>query len=290
MSGCSGRSCSSPPSPGAPYTADDLEFARGLGRLASLAVENARSYQSARRATRARDDVLGIVAHDLRSPLNSIILSAQALQRWKGNAAADTPRAADALGTIVSSVRRMNRLIDDLLDVARMDAGQLSIRPSPQPTETLLREVIEAARPQAEEVHLVLELPEVLPPVLADRDRLLQVFSNLLGNALKFTPPGGEVKVSARVEGGTICFQVHDTGPGIAPEALMHIFERFWQADRRDRRGSGLGLSIAKGLVDAHGGRIWVESEPGHGSTFLFTMPVAAAPPKGHGPVAPSDS
>ncbi|WP_375766833.1 PAS domain-containing sensor histidine kinase [Archangium gephyra] len=280
------------------YTPGDLEFAQGLGRLASLAVENARLYQTARHATQARDEVLGIVAHDLRSPLNSIVLSIQALQQRRrargGEAGEGAARGGDTevLERIVSSARRMNRLIDDLLDVARMEAGRLSISPGPQPTEALLHAALDTARPQAQagDIHLGLEVPGALPPVLADWDRLLQVFSNLLGNALKFTPPGGRVRVGARVEDGHLCFFVRDTGPGIAPEALSRIFERFWQGDRKDRRGAGLGLSIARGLIEAHGGKMRVESEPGQGSTFFFTIPVAFPAPGGHESATPPDS
>ena len=248
------------------YDGRDVEFVRGLGRLASLAMENARLYQAARRATQARDEVLSIVAHDLRSPLNAIVVGAQLLQRQG---------SSRKLETILSSSRRMNRLIEDLLDVARMEAGTLSLSLTPQPTESLLREAVEAAHPLAGEVHLLLEEPAALPPVLADRDRLLQVFSNLLGNALKFTPRGGQVRVGARAQGEHVYFYVRDTGPGLKEEALAHIFDRFWQLDSKDRRGAGLGLSIVKGLVEAHGGRLRVESEPGHGSTFSFTVPVA---------------
>jgi PAS domain S-box-containing protein len=258
------------------YDGADVEFARGLARLAGLAVENARLYQAARRATQARDEVLGIVAHDLRSPLNSIVVGVQTLQRQGASRAeAASEQNQEKLEKILSSARRMNRLIEDLLDVARMEAGKLSLSPAPQHTESLLREAVEAAQPLAGEVQLLLEEPGVLPPVLADRDRLLQVFSNLLGNALKFTPRGGQVRVGARAEGEQVCFYVRDTGPGLTPEALAHIFDRFWQLDRKDRRGAGLGLSIVKGLVEAHGGCLRVESEPGHGSTFFFTVPVA---------------
>jgi signal transduction histidine kinase len=261
---------------GRTYEAEDLEFARGLGRLASLAVENARLYQAARRATWARDQVLGIVAHDLRSPLGAIVYGAESLQRQsRSRNDAASEQGVETLAKIRSSARRMSRLIDDLLDVARMEAGQLSLQPGPQSAESLLREAVEVARPQAGEVQLLLDEPGTLPPVLADRDRLLQVLSNLLGNALKFTPPGGQVRAGARAEGEQVRFYVSDTGLGIAPEALEHIFDRFWQLDRKDRRGAGLGLSIAKGLVEAHGGRIQVETELGRGSTFSFTVPVA---------------
>jgi PAS domain S-box-containing protein len=259
---------------GRTYWPEDMEFVRGLARLASLAVQNARSYQAARQATQARDEVLGIVAHDLRNPLNTIALSTQMLLRQRGAGESDTG-SADPLRSIASSARRMSRLIEDLLDVARMEGGKLSVNPGPQPTGALLQEALEAVRPLATEVQLSAEVSEALPPVLADRDRLLQVFSNLLGNALKFTPPGGCITVSARVEGSRVCFSVRDTGPGLPPGALEHLFDRFWQAQRGDRRGAGLGLSIARGIIEAHGGHIWAESEPGRGSTFFFTVPIA---------------
>ncbi|HYO56787.1 ATP-binding protein [Archangium sp.] len=262
--------------PGRSYGPADLELAKGLTRLASLAVENARLYQSAQRATKARDEVLGIVAHDLRSPLNTIALWLQVLERQIQKHGADLQaRSQEALGAMSSASRRMSRLIQDLLDVTRLEAGQLSLNTSPQTPASLLREAVDSAGPQATRLQLHLETPEMLPPVLADRDRLLQVFSNLLGNALKFTPAGGEVWVGARVEGELVRFHVRDTGPGIPPESLAHIFDRFWQANRTDRRGAGLGLSIAKGIVEAHGGKLQAESEPGRGSTFSFTVPQA---------------
>ncbi len=266
ISTCTGRS----------YGPADLAFAQGLTRLASLAMENARLYQSAQRATKARDEVLGIVAHDLRGPLNSIALWHQVLERQIQKHGMDLQtRSQEPLRAISSACRRMNRLIQDLLDVARVEAGQLSLNTSPQTPASLLREAIDSAGPQATGIQLHLEAPEMAPSVLADRDRILQVFSNLLGNALKFTPAGGQIWVGARVEGEQVRFHVRDTGPGIPAESLANIFDRFWQANRADRRGAGLGLSIAKGIVEAHGGKLRVESEPGRGSTFSFTVPQA---------------
>ena len=259
--------------PGHTFDSGDLGVAQSLARIACLAMENARLYRSAQRATRARDEVLGIVAHDLRSPLNIISLNIQLLERKVAEGA--VPGEA-MLRAISLAVQRMDRLIQDLLDVARLEGGTLAVSPSPRSGTSLLEEAFESARPLAEEVRLSLHKSEALPAVWADRERVLQVFSNLLGNALKFTPPGGEVSLGARVEGTAVCFFVHDTGPGIPREALEHLFERLWLAHRGDRRGAGLGLYIAKGLVEAHGGRIWVESEPGRGSTFFFTLPIAS--------------
>jgi PAS domain S-box-containing protein len=262
-------------SAGRTYGPANLEFARGLARLASLAMENARLYQSAQRATSVRDEVLGIVAHDLRSPLSSIAMWLQVVERLVQRQGGGELKAKskEPLEMISSACQRMNRLIQDLLDVARMEAGRLTLSPSWQTPASLLREAVDSAHAQATQLQLHLESPEALPPVLADRDRLLQVFSNLLGNALKFTPPGGEIWVGARLEGEQVRFHVRDSGPGIPPESLAHIFDRFWQANRTDRRGAGLGLSIVKGIVEAHGGKLQVESEPGRGSTFSFTVP-----------------
>ena len=221
------------------------------------------------------DRVLGVVAHDLRSPLQSILLTLTSLDRLTPVPGPSLARQGKTLSLLAASAHRMSRMIEDLLDVARVEAGQLSIRVSPQAIEPLLHEALELARPQAGDIRLVCETSGRLPAVLADRDRLLQVFSNLLGNALKFTPPGGEVRVGARLEDGQLICFVKDSGPGIEPEAQRHLFERFWQAQPGDRRGAGLGLSIVKGIVEAHGGTVRVESARGEGSAFFFSVPLA---------------
>ncbi|WP_198316259.1 GAF domain-containing sensor histidine kinase [Cystobacter fuscus] len=263
------------------YEEADLRLGEELARRAALAIQSARLYRTAREATQARDDVLAVVAHDLRNPLNAISISAQTLLRQR--TIANDPQLQAPLRIIRSSVERMNRLIQDLLNVSRMEAGKLAVETYPEPAESLLQEALEEARPLASRLQLSTDIAEVLPAVRVDRERILQVFSNLLGNALKFTPPGGRVTLGARAEGAVVRFWVSDTGPGIPPEAREHLFDRFWQMRHGDRRGAGLGLSIAKGLVEAHGGRIWVESEPGHGSTFSFVVPVAhEAPPLTH--------
>jgi signal transduction histidine kinase len=174
---------------------------------------------------------------------------------------------------------RMNRLIQDLLDVKRMESGHLSIDTCPLPAATLLAEAADALRPLAVAAALELRLEPSphLPRVSADRHRMHQVLSNLIGNAIKFTPRGGTITLRADVVAGELRVAVADSGPGIPAEQLPHIFGQFWQGARTDRRGIGLGLAIAKGIVEAHRGRIWVESTLGSGSTFYFTLPLIAA-------------
>jgi len=261
--------------PSKPYRRGDLALAEELAERASLALENARLYAEARRATRVRDEMLAIVSHDLRNPLHTIELSAGLLE-------AITPQEAETvrkqLEIVKRSVQRADRLIDDLLDVARLEAGTFSLECGPVASIEVAREALELHRGQAEEEgeRLIAALPERLPDVWADRDRLLQVFSNLLGNAIKFTPAGGRIELGAEAGDQDVRFWVRDTGPGIAPDELPHVFDPFWQAKRR-RGGAGLGLAIARGIVDAHGGRIHVESEPGVGTTVWFTIPTAEA-------------
>jgi signal transduction histidine kinase len=171
----------------------------------------------------------------------------------------------------------MDRLIRDLLDVANIQAGSLRLDLRPLPPGTLAAIAVDQATPQAaaQRVRLGLAVEPALPAVLADRDRIVQVLSNLLGNALKFTPEGGDIEVRVWADGPWVCFSVRDSGPGIAPEHLPRVFDRFWQLNRADRRGAGLGLTISKDLVERHGGTIGVESKLGHGSTFRFTLPIA---------------
>lgn len=260
------------------YTPRDLQISVQLGRLAGLALENARLYQSARQALDARDEVMGIVAHDLRNPLSTILMVTR-LMKKKAGASGGMGLAGDFdkwLSCISLSAHRMKRLTEDLLDVSRLQAGQsLSMNVGVHSAEGLLREAFELLLPLAGEVQLRLEDMEPLPPIRGDRDRLLQVFSNLVGNALKFTPPGNRVGLGGRRVGEQVEFRVADTGPGLSEETREHLFERFWQANPNDRRGIGLGLFIVKSIIDAHGGHIHVESRPGQGTTFFFSVPIA---------------
>jgi signal transduction histidine kinase len=217
--------------------------------------------------------VLNIVAHDLRNPLGTVVMQAGILRR-RGAEIGERSRKAGEV--IQRSAMRMNHLIQDLLDVARMEGGRLSIEPGRVATRQAVVDAVSAqeALAASASLHLQADVPAELPALWADRDRLLQVFENLIGNAIKFTDAGGRVVVGATARDGDVLFSVADSGPGIGPEDLPHVFERLWQG-KTASGGAGLGLPIVKGIVEAHGGRVWVESAPGSGSTFFFTMPTA---------------
>lgn len=223
--------------------------------------------QKAEAATRARDDVLAMVSHDLKNPVGTIFTSSSLLLDMELS-----PEVQRRQFEIIRrTAQRMDRLIQDLLDVSRMEAGRFSVEPQPEDARSLLLEardmLVNVAAAQS--IELVTEGPEQGVRVHADRNRILQVFSNLIGNALKFTPPGGQVTVRGELDDAFFRIVVRDTGRGIDPTDLPRIFERFWHGQVGG--GSGLGLAIAKGIVEAHEGRIWVESGPG-GTSFTFTL------------------
>ncbi|HEX2190994.1 MAG TPA: ATP-binding protein, partial [Longimicrobiaceae bacterium] len=262
------------------YGREDLVFAHDMARRVALELDNVRLFRQAETAARRRDEVLAVVSHDLRNPLSVISFSSEVLLRaW----ADETERVGERkqLEGIHLSTQRMRRLIDDLLDVARVDAGELSVDPAPVQVGRLLLDALELHAPLAEEKAILtrVRIAADAPPVRADADRVLQVLSNLLGNAIRFTPRGGGITVGADVEEDVVRFSVSDTGPGIPEEHLPHVFDRFWRAQRSRRQGAGLGLAIARGIVEAHGGRIWAESTPGEGSVFRFTLPRADVAP-----------
>jgi signal transduction histidine kinase len=256
----------------------DVVRARTLGDLASLALRRVRlmeqereAKEKAEAAVRVRDETLGIVSHDLRNPLTKIALSAELLPE----AEADDQR--ELITTIRSAARQMQRLIQDLLDVARMESGTMSVAPSTMNVESLVREVCATNETIAEQKQqrIVCQLPPSLPQVCADRDRLVQVFGNLIGNAMKFTPERGAITIEAReVNNGFVQFVVRDTGPGIPESDLKHVFTPYWQAKKTAHMGAGLGLAIVRGIVEAHGGRVWAENAPNGGAVFRFTIPV----------------
>jgi PAS domain S-box-containing protein len=258
---------------GAP-TERDVRMADELGRRVALALDNAHLYEIANEAIEARDQMLGIVAHDLRSPLGVILLHAERSGPPKGQIERRSTKHVDS---IRKAATRMDRLIQNLLDVKRVEAGHLEVERRLLGPGELVAEAMEASRSAAGEagIDLDLEIAGGLPDLLGDRDRLLQVLDNLIGNALKFTDPGGRILVSVSATDHEVMFQVADTGHGIAPDDIPRLFEPFWQAHKTDRRGAGLGLPIVKGIVEAHGGRVSVESRLGAGTTFTFTIPTA---------------
>jgi PAS domain S-box-containing protein len=252
----------------------DLSLAADLARRAAVVVEHARLFHEAQQATRARDDVLAVVAHDLRNPLNTVTMAVSLMLETTPPERVQERRQAEI---VRRAADRMNRMIQDLLDVKRMESGRLSIDARPEHPGVLINDTVDMLRPLAlgSTIRMETNVEDNLPLVIADAARVQQVLSNLVGNAVKFTPRAGTITVCAERIDGEVRFSVIDTGPGIPAEQLPHIFGRFWQAKTSDRRGIGLGLAIAKGIVEAHNGRIWVESSVGLGSTFYFTLPTA---------------
>jgi signal transduction histidine kinase len=225
-------------------------------------------------ALATRDDFLGIVSHDLRNMLN-VVASSAALIAQEVSHANPVETVGRDVQRIQRSVARMNRLIGDLVDVASIEAGRLAVTLEVRDVGQVVTEAVESFRAQAAASGISL-VEEVASPALAaafDHERILQVLVNLLGNALKFTPADGEVIVRVACIEDEIRFAVSDNGVGIPTDSLETVFERFRQVNANDRRGVGLGLYIAKCIVQGHGGRIWAESKPGEGSTFCFTLP-----------------
>jgi signal transduction histidine kinase len=258
-----------------PYDEGDLQLASELGRRAGLALDHARMYDAARRAARARDEALGVAAHDLRSPLNSIVMATTLIQQRLPEDG--DPVVRKALDGILRESDRMNRLIQDLLDVAHLEAGTLSIIHGAADPRALGREAVIRIEPiaKAKGVDVECVVSRGLPRVDADAERVLQVFSNLLDNAVRHTPRRGRVTISASAGTDNVTFCVADTGEGIEPERLRRLFDRFAPHRSTDRRGTGFGLPIVAAIVHAHGGRVWAESTPAQGSRFLFTLPIA---------------
>lgn len=253
-----------------------LERHRLAEKQRKMAAENERLYKKAQRALEMRDEMHRVVVHDLKNPLNTMGLALQLMERHVENdAPADT--FSRQLETQRLCISQMKGLIQDLLDAARIEDGRLQLSRTSISPRQLVESALEQHRIQAGDhgIELSADVADGLCPVDADARRIDQVFANLISNAFKFTPEGGAVELGARCHEDEIRFSVRDTGYGIDEERLPRLFERFWQADDQADRGAGLGLAICKGIVDAHGGRIWAESVSGEGSTFSFTLPVA---------------
>jgi signal transduction histidine kinase len=219
-----------------------------------------------------RGDVLAMVSHDLRSPLAIITLNAQTIAEL-----VTSHEALEAVHEVRHAAARMERMLTDLLDVARIDSGTLRVVKGSYDIGLFLVEVRRSYRPLFEDrgIAFAVHMPPETFFASFDHDRIVQVLSNLLGNALKFTPVGGAVTMNVEHRADGIEFVLHNSGPGIRSADKPNLFRRFWQIDARERRGLCLGLHICEKIVVAHGGRIWAESEPGEGATFRFTLPAA---------------
>jgi signal transduction histidine kinase/FixJ family two-component response regulator len=236
-----------------------------LAQTVRVALDSVRLLEATQRAVESRDAVMAVVSHDLRAPLSSFGLGLQLLQ----DSVMDE-ESKSVLARMEHSAKHMKRLIEDLLDVSHIENRSFSVTPQPEAVESLFREIKALMAPIAEASRISFVVtPPPAAKVLAERIRVVQVLSNLLGNALKFTPADGTVQLSAEAQGDEVHFSIRDSGPGIERAHLERVFERYW---RKDRRGLGLGLFIAKAIVTAHGGRIWADSRPQAGSTFTFAL------------------
>jgi signal transduction histidine kinase len=260
------------------YSRTDLALLQDLARRAVSAFENAELYATALQAIRSRDDLLSIVAHDLKAPL--------AVIKGFTNMFLQTERSGERIScdaghleAIERSATQMNRLIDDLLSTASIEASRVLIQRQWCEVAPLIIEKLELMQPLAmrKEIQLKSQIPADILPVFVDPERITQVIANLIGNAIKFSQAAGTIIVRAEQLENDVQFSVQDFGPGIPEDQLPHIFDRFWQVPGTGRKGTGLGLFIVKGIVEAHAGKVWVESKVGVGSTFFFTLPVNLA-------------
>lgn len=257
---------------GRKYGPMDLLIAEDIARRIALALENTRLHEEAQQAVRARDYILAVVSHDLRNPLGTIGMTLHMIQ---DEGVVRRSSKLEWLDLIQRSAAEMSRMVDDLLDISSIESGGFSVAQAEHGVATLIRDACAFLHPLTiqKAIHLECDAGEDGVLVSVDGNQTLRVISNLVGNAIKFTPAHGSIRLYAVPSEGEVCFSVSDTGPGIPAEKIPHVFDRYWQAGKGDRRGAGLGLGIAKGIVEAHGGRIWVESELGKGTTVSFTMP-----------------
>jgi signal transduction histidine kinase len=254
------------------HVAHAVERKRAEVELARAFREERQARLEADEATRAREEILSVVSHDLRNPLGTILMGATSLLNVDGD------RGAHRLRTIAERIHRqagrMARLIEDLVDFAGIQAGQLAIERKAHKPEEILSATSDIFSAMAQERGLHFEMRAVpnLPAIDCDSERAVQVMSNLVANALKVTPRGGAISIGAEPKDKSVVFFVRDTGPGIEAEELPQLFQRYWRSKHSQYKGAGLGLSIAQGIVDAHGGRIWAESQLGRGTTFYFSL------------------
>jgi signal transduction histidine kinase len=261
----------------------DMDFITRLADHAAIAIQNARLYQQARAANQAKTEFMSVASHELKIPMTSIKGYAKLLTLGAGGDL--NPRQREFLEIISANVDRMDRLVADLLDVSRIEAGRLHLEMGRVSLTEVIETVIKSVKAQidAKQLTLTVDVPTVLPPIWGDHGRVVQILTNLISNAYKYTPEGGQIRIAANGQtdaGSSECLSisVSDTGVGISPEDQQKLFTKFFRADDprvRDVPGTGLGLSITRSLVEIHGGEIWFQSEPDQGTTFTFTLPIA---------------
>jgi len=247
-------------------------------RLQRLLDERTQALSSSHEALDLRDEFLAIVSHDLRNPLSAIALNTQLLERL---VSAGDPRLARISRSLATSIAQMQRIISDLLDLAAIEAGKLSVQLRPGDARRPIEQAVEEARSATADRSIAIDAVLGPDPLAAhfDRGRIAQVLGNLIDNALKFTSPGGRISVEGRNAEHVVEIRVRDTGPGLRPEEIAVIFDRYRQVEKRGRKALGLGLYISRSIVESHGGRIRAESAPGEGSTFVFTLLRAPSTP-----------
>jgi signal transduction histidine kinase len=237
-------------------------------------IANVRDITKFREAEALKSTFISVISHELKTPVSLIKGYAETLRREDAQWDAATVR--DSLGVIAEESDRLAELIDNLLDASRLQAGALKLNQSEVALDQLAQRLVKKFQTQSEKHQLNTNFPPDFPNVMGDEERLTQVLSNLLSNAIKYSPSGGQINVSGHVSPHEITIRVTDQGPGIPTPDLPHIFERFYRADSdltKRAKGTGLGLYLAKAVIEAHGGRIWVESTSGKGTTFVFTLP-----------------
>jgi PAS domain S-box-containing protein len=261
------------------YDEDLLHTIEEYGRVAGLAIQNAVFLRNSENAIRSREEVCAVVSHDLRNPLTAIKSGSQLINEMLEDNKMDQHAIREINALVYGASERMLHLVDDLLDLSKMEAGHLQLEVSKCCSRNLVRTITQLFEPQAaqKDVRFVQRLAPELPYIWCDSNRVFQVVSNLIGNALKHTPRGGTIILDVRPRGADwLEFSVADTGSGIDPEYLPHLFDRYWQPRESAKKGAGLGLFIAKQIVQAHGGEIWVQSDAGKGSRFSFSIPTVS--------------
>lgn len=262
-----------PDSPG--YTRQDLDLANELGLRSAIAIDNAMLYRTMSDAIRQRDEVMAILSHDLRGFLSAVRANTNLLLKK-----APSPDERDSLERLDRAASRMNHLVEDVLDISRIESGALPLDLRARDADALVSDALDAiwGKARAKEIELEPRIPPGLR-VMCDPTRIHQVLTNLLDNAIKFTPNAGRIRIKAEADESHAVFSIVDSGPGIAEEELPHVFDRFWQGRHHGRAGAGLGLAIVKGIVEAHGGQVTIESKKGEGTTGRFTLPLERRPP-----------